>query len=84
MGRECTAECACVGCHNHADHSHGAKPRPSQTNRHTTRGCNCRKTQCVKKYCECFNAGLQCGAHCNCSDCHNHGHEEEESVARGE
>lgn len=25
------------------------------------KGCNCRKTGCLKKYCECFNVGEKCG-----------------------
>ena len=23
--------------------------------------CKCKKTKCVKKYCECYNAGYKCG-----------------------
>lgn len=34
--------------------------------------CNCRKSQCLKLYCDCFNAGLFCVAgSCRCIDCHN-------------
>lgn len=33
--------------------------------------CNCKKSKCLKLYCECFAKGLICGIDCNCSDCHN-------------
>ncbi len=32
--------------------------------------CNCRKSKCLKLYCECFSNGDYC-ANCNCVDCHN-------------
>lgn len=31
------------------------------------KGCNCKKTKCSKKYCECFNAGISCTDSCKCS-----------------
>ncbi|MCB0369759.1 MAG: TCR domain-containing protein [Bdellovibrionales bacterium] len=34
-------------------------------------GCNCRKTRCQKKYCECHSKGVRCTAKCNCMDCCN-------------
>ena len=37
-----------------------------------SRGCNCKKSQCLKKYCECFNAAQYCSSNtCKCRDCHN-------------
>lgn len=33
--------------------------------------CNCKKTKCLKLYCECFQAGELCNEDCNCCDCKN-------------
>ena len=35
------------------------------------KGCNCRKSYCQKKYCECFNAGITCSEYCKCEECQN-------------
>ncbi|KAK3200607.1 hypothetical protein Dsin_024022 [Dipteronia sinensis] len=35
------------------------------------RGCNCRRSSCLKKYCECFQGGVGCSASCRCEGCQN-------------
>ena len=34
-------------------------------------GCNCKKSKCLKKYCECYSNGLGCSPSCKCVDCSN-------------
>ena len=33
--------------------------------------CNCKKSNCLKNYCECFQLGLKCTYNCGCVDCKN-------------
>ena len=34
-------------------------------------GCKCRKSQCIKKYCECYAGNVKCSVNCRCVDCKN-------------
>eukprot|EP00978_Attheya_sp_CCMP212_P031723 scaffold120869_cov45-Attheya_sp.AAC.1 len=34
-------------------------------------GCTCKKSKCLKLYCQCFAASIMCGANCRCMVCHN-------------
>ncbi|GLU14492.1 hypothetical protein SLE2022_310570 [Rubroshorea leprosula] len=36
------------------------------------RGCNCKRSECLKKYCECFRANVFCYENCKCTDCKNY------------
>ncbi|KAI4316303.1 hypothetical protein L6164_024295 [Bauhinia variegata] len=33
--------------------------------------CNCKKSKCLKLYCDCFAAGMYCDETCSCQDCYN-------------
>ncbi|KAF3450838.1 hypothetical protein FNV43_RR06927 [Rhamnella rubrinervis] len=35
------------------------------------RGCNCKKSKCLKKYCECYQAKVGCSDGCRCEGCQN-------------
>ena len=35
------------------------------------KGCHCKKSNCVKNYCECFAAGVCCTELCRCVCCQN-------------
>ena len=49
------------------------------------RGCNCKKNNCQKNYCECYQFGVKCGQHCkcvNCLNCENSNVTESKSIKR--
>ena len=43
----------------------------NQINNNNNQRCNCTKSNCMKKYCECFKQGLSCNALCRCMACKN-------------
>ena len=36
-----------------------------------SKGCNCKNSHCLKRYCECYAAGVQCSSKCKCISCQN-------------
>ncbi|KAK9130820.1 hypothetical protein Sjap_011307 [Stephania japonica] len=45
--------------------------RATPTSARHKRGCNCKKSKCLKKYCECYQAGVGCSVGCRCDGCKN-------------
>lgn len=64
--------CSCVCCENIEGNTKLRSEIQNKKEKQPQReGCNCKKSKCLKKYCECFLAGVSCTEKCNCEHCHN-------------
>ncbi|KAJ8612216.1 hypothetical protein CTAYLR_002909, partial [Chrysophaeum taylorii] len=79
-GRLC-ASCLCVGCLNNSYHNVDRQnaieaiirknPAAFRQKIVSKSACACKKSRCLKRYCECFENQLNCSLACVCVDCEN-------------
>eukprot|EP01017_Pseudomicrothorax_dubius_P040453 TRINITY_DN6324_c0_g1_i1.p1 TRINITY_DN6324_c0_g1~~TRINITY_DN6324_c0_g1_i1.p1 ORF type:complete len:332 (-),score=48.60 TRINITY_DN6324_c0_g1_i1:83-1078(-) len=65
------------------DHFIGDSPQfaaPLKETPPLRRGCNCKRSACRKRYCDCFESGNMCGPHCSCENC---GNKVEDAILKG-
>ncbi|CAK77430.1 unnamed protein product (macronuclear) [Paramecium tetraurelia] len=86
-GQICGESCKCEDCKNTNMHFHQRDEAVEYIKKKAHRnkkvpqeklfetkdiwGCNCKKTRCLKRYCECYIRQKTCTVECNCNHCEN-------------
>ncbi|KAF6040682.1 LIN54 [Bugula neritina] len=60
----------CLERNPQAFHPKIGKGAKADARRHQ-KGCNCKRSGCLKNYCECYEAKIPCGSICKCVGCKN-------------
>ncbi|RUS89842.1 hypothetical protein EGW08_002372 [Elysia chlorotica] len=61
----------CLDRNPQAFHPKIGKAKDVEGNRRHTKGCNCKRSGCLKNYCECYEAKIMCSEFCKCVGCKN-------------
>ncbi|XP_064603915.1 protein lin-54 homolog isoform X2 [Liolophura sinensis] len=62
---------ACLDRNPMAFHPKIGKGRVGDGDRRHNKGCNCKRSGCLKNYCECYEAKIMCSSTCKCVGCKN-------------